>query len=67
VKPVHAATHHSSGFSRRLRSAVSFLGLEGTILLYALIVVSPFALLGGLAWGGARLRRRRDEERLLAT
>ena len=66
AKPVHAATHHSSGLGRRLRSAVAFLGLEGTILLYALIVVSPFAVLGALAWAAARIRRRREADRLLA-
>jgi Domain of unknown function (DUF4349) len=60
------ATHHSSGFGRRLGSAVAFLGLEATIALYALIVASPFLVLGGLAWAAARVRRRRDEERLLA-
>jgi hypothetical protein len=52
--------------SRMLHSAVGFLGLEGTIALYALIVISPLAVLGGLAWGLARARRRRDEQRLLA-
>jgi hypothetical protein len=49
-----------------LHSALGFLGLEGTIALYALIVVSPLAVVGGLAWGLARARRRRDEQRLLA-
>jgi hypothetical protein len=52
--------------SRMLHSAVGFLGLEAMIALYALIVISPLALLGGLAWGLARARRRRDEQRLLA-
>jgi hypothetical protein len=52
--------------SRMLHSAIGFLGLEGTIALYALIVISPLAVLGGLAWGLARARRRRDEQRLLA-
>jgi len=36
------------------------------IALYALIVISPLALLAGLGWGLARARRRRDEQRLLA-
>jgi hypothetical protein len=52
--------------SRMLHSAVGFLGLEATIALYALIVISPLAVLGGLGWGLARARRRRDEQRLLA-
>jgi hypothetical protein len=52
--------------SRMLHSAVGFLGLEAMIALYALIVISPLAVLGTLAWGLARARRRRDEQRLLA-
>jgi hypothetical protein len=52
--------------SRMLHSAVGFLGLEAMIALYALIVISPLAVLGGLGWGLARARRRRDEHRLLA-
>jgi hypothetical protein len=51
---------------RMLRSAVGFLALEATVALYALIVVSPLAAVAGLAWWLARLRRRRDEHRLLA-
>jgi protein-S-isoprenylcysteine O-methyltransferase Ste14 len=34
-------------------------------VLYALIVISPFALLGALAWALYRMRRRREEQRLL--
>ena len=51
---------------RMLHSAVGFLGLEAMIALYALIVISPLAVLAGLGWGLARARRRRDEQRLLA-
>jgi hypothetical protein len=51
---------------RMLHLAVGFLGLEAMIALYALIVVSPLAVLAGLGWGLARARRRRDEQRLLA-
>ncbi|HZT93096.1 MAG TPA: DUF4349 domain-containing protein [Gaiellaceae bacterium] len=59
--------HHKSGrFNRLLGSAAGFLGLEGIIVLYALIVVSPLVLLGTLAWWILRERRRR-EERLLAS
>jgi len=61
VPPVH----HRGRMGRMLHSAVGFLGLEATIALYALIVVSPFAILLGLGWGLSRARRRRDEERLL--
>jgi hypothetical protein len=50
-----------------LHSALGFLGLEAMVALYALIVISPLAILGGLAWALARERRRRDERRLLVT
>ncbi len=49
-----------------LHSALGFLGLEAMVALYALIVISPFAVLAALAWFLTRLRRRRDEQRLLA-
>jgi hypothetical protein len=59
--------HHKSGrFGRLLGSAAGFLGLEGIIVLYALIVISPLVLIGALAWWILRERRRR-EERLLAS
>jgi Domain of unknown function (DUF4349) len=61
-----APVHRRGRAGRMLHSAVGFLGLEGMIALYALIVIGPFALIGGLAWALARLRRRRDEDRLLA-
>jgi H+/gluconate symporter-like permease len=48
-----------------LHSAVGFLGLEGTIALYALIVAGPLLLAAALVWGLARLRKRREEQRLL--
>ena len=60
-------THHPRGrFGRLLGSAAGFLALEGIIVLYALIVLSPLVLLGGLAWWLLRERRRR-EERLLSS
>jgi hypothetical protein len=59
--------HHKSGrFGRLLGSAGGFLGLEGIIVLYALVVLSPILVLGALAWLLLRERRRR-EERLLAS
>src|SRR5947207_10387029 len=58
--------HHRGRLGRMLHSAVGFLALEGTIALYALIVVAPLARVVALAWGLARARRRRDERRLLA-
>ncbi len=59
-------THHRGRFGRMLHSALGFLGLEAMVALYALIVISPFAALVAVAWFLARLRRRRDEQRLLA-
>jgi hypothetical protein len=63
VTPV---SHHRGPLGRKLHSALGFLAIEGMVVLYALIVISPFAAIGGLAWALARLRRRRDERRLLA-
>jgi hypothetical protein len=48
---------------RMVHSAVDFLALEGIILLYALIVISPLAIVAGLLW----FWRRRSVDRLLAT
>jgi hypothetical protein len=42
-----------------VHSAVGFLGLEGTIALYALIVISPVAAVAGLLWWLREARRRR--------
>jgi hypothetical protein len=47
---------------RMVHSAVGFLALEGIILLYALIVISPLALVAALLW----FWRRRSVDRLLA-
>jgi hypothetical protein len=61
------AHHHKQGrLGRLLGSAGNFLGLEGIIVLYALIVLSPIVLIAALAWWIVRERRRR-EERLLAS
>ena len=46
---------------RMFHSAVGFLALEGMIVLYALIVISPFALAAALVW----FWRRRSIDRLL--
>jgi hypothetical protein len=62
-----AVPHHRGRLGRMLHSAVGFLGLEGTIVLYALIVVAPFVLIAAVGWGLVRVRRRRDENRLLTT
>jgi hypothetical protein len=54
--------HHRGRLGRMLHSAVGFLALEGMILLYALIVISPLALVAAVIWAW----RRRSVERLLA-
>jgi Domain of unknown function (DUF4349) len=64
-KSIVPVAHHRGRLGRMLHSAVGFLGLEGTIALYALIVAGPLVLAAALVWGLARLRRRRDEQRLL--
>jgi hypothetical protein len=53
--------HHRGRLGRMLHSAVGFLGLEGTVALYALIVLSPAALGAALVWSLREARRRRDE------
>jgi len=62
-KAAAVVPHHHGRLGRMVHSAVGFLALEAIILLYALIVISPIALVAALAW----LWRRRSVERLLAT
>ena len=57
----------SGRLGRLLGNAADFLGLEGIIVLYILIVAGPILLLVALGWGLVRERRRRDERRLLAS
>jgi hypothetical protein len=59
----HAAAppHHRGRVGRMLHSAVGFLAIEGIVLLFALIVASPFAIAVTLLW----LWRRRAVDRLL--
>lgn len=59
--------HKRGRFGRLLHGAAGFLGLEGIIVLYALVVLSPILVLGGLSWALWRERRRREERRLLAS
>jgi hypothetical protein len=59
--------HKTGRLGRLLGNAADFLGLEGIIVLYILIVAGPIALLVWLGWIGLRERRRRDEKRLLAS
>jgi uncharacterized protein DUF4349 len=56
-----AAPHHRGRVGRMLHSAVGFLAIEGIVLLFALIVASPFAVALTLLW----LWRRRAVDRLL--
>lgn len=53
--------HHRGRLGRMVHSAIGFLGLEGTVVLYALIVLSPIALVAALLWSLREARRRRDE------
>jgi hypothetical protein len=52
---------------RALDRAGSILLDEAKVLLYVVIVGAPFLALALLAYGAVRLRRRRDEARLLAS
>ena len=60
-KHAAAVPHHRGRLGRMLHSAVGFLAIEGTVLLFALIVVSPVAVALGLLW----FWRRRAVDRLL--
>jgi hypothetical protein len=61
AKTAPAAPHHRGRLGRMLHSAVGFLAIEGLVLLFALIVASPIALVLGVLW----FVRRRATERLL--
>ncbi len=54
-------------FGQFLHNSGDFLGLEGIIVLYALMVIVPIALCLALIWWFTRGRRQRDERRLLAS
>jgi Domain of unknown function (DUF4349) len=60
-KHAAAAPHHRGRVGRMLHSAVGFLAIEGIVVVFALIVASPFALALILLW----LWRRRAVDRLL--
>jgi uncharacterized protein DUF4349 len=64
-RSVVTPVQHRGHLSRMLHSALGFLGIEAMVALYALVVISPLAVLVGLGWALARARRRRDEDRLL--
>jgi hypothetical protein len=52
---------------RALHRSAEILADEAKVLVYVLIVGAPFFVLGAVAVGAARLRRRRSHERLLST
>jgi hypothetical protein len=63
TKKAAAAVPHPRGrLGRMVHSAVGFLALEAIVALYALIVISPFAIVAALLW----FWRRRSVDRLLA-
>jgi Domain of unknown function (DUF4349) len=62
-KAIAPVAHRRGRLGRMVHSAVGFLALEAIIALYALIVVSPIALVAALAW----FWRRRAVDRLLTT
>ena len=56
----------AQGDDGALDRVVDILRWEGMAALFVLVVVGPFVLLGLLLWYALRLRRRREETRLLA-
>ena len=62
-----AAPHKEGRIERTLGDAVSILALELVFVLYGLIVVAPIALIAAIAFFGARVARRRADDRLLGS
>ena len=62
-----AAPHKEGRIERTLGDAVSILALELVFVLYGLIVAAPIALIAALAFFGARIARRRSDDRLLGS
>jgi hypothetical protein len=54
-----------SRIDRAIDRAVEVLAWEGIAVLFGLVVLGPFVLLGAGVWGVQRLARRREHERLL--
>jgi hypothetical protein len=61
-KGIAPVAHSRGRLGRMVHSAVGFLALEAIIVLYALIVISPLAIVAALLW----FWRRRNVDRLLA-
>jgi hypothetical protein len=66
-KAVVAPPHDPGRIERAFDRAGSMLLDEVNVVLYVLIVGAPLLALAILAFGGVRIRRRRDEARLLAS
>lgn len=58
---VFPVPHRRGRLDRMVHSAVGFLGLEGTVVLYGLIVLSPLAFVAALLWSLREARRRREQ------
>lgn len=65
-KHVVAPPHKPGRIERRLDAAGDMLARELAVLVYALVVVAPFALLAAAWLVGTRTMRRRTDRRLLA-
>jgi len=65
VTPAPKASAAPGRFDRTLDDAGSVLARELEILLYALVVVGPLLVLGGIAIAVGRAQRRRSDRRLL--
>jgi hypothetical protein len=67
----HGATvvrpHKTGRLGQMLHNTGDFLGYEGIVILYVLIVVVPIALLIAIPWLLIRERRRREEKLLAAS
>ncbi|HEY7604279.1 MAG TPA: DUF4349 domain-containing protein [Gaiellaceae bacterium] len=59
--------HEPGRIGRALHRSGEILAEEAKVLVYVLVVGAPFFVLGAAAVGGLSVRRRRREERLLAT
>ncbi len=62
-----APAHERGRIGRALHRSGQILGDEAKVLVYALVAGAPLLLLGAVWAGGIRVRRRRAEERLLAS
>jgi hypothetical protein len=59
--------HEPGRIGRALHRSGEIVADEAKVLVYVLVVGAPFFVLGAVALGGLSVRRRRREERLLAT